>query len=73
MKAVKLVLKNIESLLWSYEVYRNLSYGWNFGVLSFTCLAIQIVTGLFLAMYYISDAQLAFLSVEHIMRDINYG
>ena len=54
-------------------MYRNLSYGWNFGVLSFICLALQIVTGLFLAMHYISDANLAFLSVEHIMRDINYG
>ena len=34
---------------------------------------IQIITGIFLAMYYIPNADLAFYSVEHIMRDVNYG
>lgn len=57
----------------TYPVYSNLSYWWNFGVLSFICLAIQIVTGIFLAMYYNATSDTAFLSVEHIMRDINYG
>ncbi len=37
------------------------------------CLVIQIVTGIFLAMHYVAHADLAFLSVEHIMRDVNYG
>jgi ubiquinol-cytochrome c reductase cytochrome b subunit len=37
------------------------------------CLAIQILTGIGLAMYYSSHVELAFLSIEHIMRDVNYG
>lgn len=57
----------------AYPVYSNLSYWWNYGVLSFVCLAIQIVTGIFLAMYYNASSDTAFLSIEHIMRDINYG
>jgi quinol-cytochrome oxidoreductase complex cytochrome b subunit len=56
-----------------YPVYFNLSYLWNFGVLSFSFLIIQVVTGIFLAMHYIPSAEFAFLSVEHIMRDINLG
>jgi Cytochrome b subunit of the bc complex len=57
----------------TYPVYANLSYWWNFGVLSFVCLVIQVLTGIFLAMYYNATSETAFLSVEHIMRDINYG
>jgi len=34
---------------------------------------IQVITGIFLAMYYNATSEAAFLSVEHIMRDINYG
>lgn len=56
-----------------YPVYINLSYWWNFGVLAFSCLAFQVITGIFLAMFYISHADLAFTSTEHIMRDINFG
>ncbi len=56
-----------------YPVPRNLNYAWNFGVLAGFCLMIQIVTGIVLAMHYASNAGLAFDSVEHIMRDVNYG
>jgi len=56
-----------------YAVYINLSYWWNFGALSFILLALQIVTGIFLAMNYVPSFDLAFLSCEHIMRDVNYG
>ena len=56
-----------------YPVPRNLNYGWNFGVLSGVFLAIQIVTGIILAMWYYSSADGAFNSVEHIMRDVNSG
>lgn len=56
-----------------YAVYINLSYWWNFGALSFVMLAVQIVTGIFLAMNYIPSFDLAFLSCEHIMRDVNFG
>lgn len=51
----------------------NLSYMWNFGSLLGTCLIVQILTGVFLAMHYTPSVDLAFVSVEHIMRDVNYG
>lgn len=51
----------------------NLSYLWNYGSLLGVCLIIQIITGITLAMHYIPSIDLAFLSVEHIMRDVNYG
>nr|CAD5128102.1 cob [Tethya citrina] len=51
----------------------NISYFWNFGSLLGACLGIQILTGIFLAMHYCSDVNLAFISVAHITRDVNYG
>nr|ANC85402.1 cytochrome b [Neodon fuscus] len=51
----------------------NISSWWNFGSLLALCLAIQILTGLFLAMHYTSDTSTAFSSVAHICRDVNYG
>ena len=56
-----------------YPVPRNLNYWWTFGgILSFM-LAVQIVTGVVLAMHYTPHVDFAFNSVEHIMRDVNYG
>ena len=51
----------------------NISYMWNFGSLLEVCLIIQILTGVFLAMHYCGNVELAFASVEHIMRDVNSG
>ena len=51
----------------------NISYLWNFGSLLGACLVIQLMTGIFLAMHYCSDVNLAFDSVSHILRDVNYG
>lgn len=51
----------------------NLSYLWNYGSLLGLCLGIQIITGVFLAMHYTANIDLAFNSVEHIMRDVNFG
>nr|AON77100.1 cytochrome b [Crangon hakodatei] len=51
----------------------NLSILWNFGSLLGLCLGIQLATGLFLAMHYTADVDLAFSSVAHISRDVNYG
>jgi ubiquinol-cytochrome c reductase cytochrome b subunit len=51
----------------------NISYMWNFGSLLGICLVIQILTGVFLAMHYTPSVELAFASVEHIMRDVNSG
>lgn len=56
-----------------YPVPRNLNYFWNFGVLAGLALAIQIITGVVLAMHYTPSAAQAFGSVEHIMRDVNQG
>lgn len=44
----------------------NISYLWNFGSLLGACLFIQILTGVFLAMHYVPNTELAFFSVEHI-------
>nr|AFX69309.1 cytochrome b [Pseudoxiphophorus jonesii]AFX69358.1 cytochrome b [Pseudoxiphophorus jonesii]AFX69360.1 cytochrome b [Pseudoxiphophorus jonesii]AFX69371.1 cytochrome b [Pseudoxiphophorus jonesii]AFX69372.1 cytochrome b [Pseudoxiphophorus jonesii] len=51
----------------------NISAWWNFGSLLGLCLIAQILTGLFLAMHYTSDISMAFSSVAHICRDVNYG
>nr|YP_009484489.1 apocytochrome b [Saccharomycodes ludwigii]APD14971.1 apocytochrome b [Saccharomycodes ludwigii]APD14994.1 apocytochrome b [Saccharomycodes ludwigii]APD15005.1 apocytochrome b [Saccharomycodes ludwigii]APD15017.1 apocytochrome b [Saccharomycodes ludwigii]APD15029.1 apocytochrome b [Saccharomycodes ludwigii] len=51
----------------------SINYWWNLGSLLGLCLVIQICTGIFLAMHYSSDIDLAFTSVEHIMRDVQYG
>nr|QXG19242.1 cytochrome b [Drosophila guttifera] len=51
----------------------NISSWWNFGSLLGLCLIIQIITGLFLAMHYTADVNLAFYSVNHICRDVNFG
>jgi ubiquinol-cytochrome c reductase cytochrome b subunit len=56
-----------------YPVPRNLNYAWNFGVLAGFCLVLQIVTGVILAMHYAPNALLAFDSIEHINRDVNWG
>jgi quinol-cytochrome oxidoreductase complex cytochrome b subunit len=57
----------------SYPAPSNLSTMWNFGIYALVCLAAQIVTGIFLAMHYTPDVGLAFISVEHIMRDVENG
>ena len=51
----------------------NISYMWNFGSLLALCLIIQILSGVFLAMHYTPNVDLAFNSVEHIMRSVNNG
>ena len=50
-----------------------ISYWWNIGSLLGLCLVIQLGTGIFLAMHYSSNLELAFISVEHIMRDVSSG
>ncbi len=56
-----------------YPTPVNINYWWNFGFLSAMCLILQIVTGILLAMNYTPHVDLAMASVEHIMRDIDYG
>ncbi|MBI4183373.1 MAG: cytochrome b N-terminal domain-containing protein [Proteobacteria bacterium] len=56
-----------------YPTPRNLNYWWNFGSLAGFLLVVMIVTGVMLAMHYTPHVDLAFVSVERIMRDVNYG
>ncbi len=57
----------------SFPTPRNFNYLWNFGALAMFMLVTMVITGLFLAMYYTPSADHAFLSVERIMRDVNWG
>src|SRR5919108_1846268 len=63
----------VQHELYEYPTPRNLSYWWNFGSLAGIMLVVMIVTGIFLAMQYTPNSDLAFDSVERIMRDVNYG
>jgi ubiquinol-cytochrome c reductase cytochrome b subunit len=56
-----------------YPVPRNLNHFWNFGVLAGLALALQIVTGIVLAMHFETSVAGAFASTEHIMRNVNQG
>tara|TARA_B100001248_G_scaffold18745_1_gene12326 strand:- start:4327 stop:5616 length:1290 start_codon:yes stop_codon:yes gene_type:complete len=56
-----------------FQVPRSLNYFWSFGGILMVCLILLIITGLTLGMHYKPDAVKAFDSVEHIMRDVNYG
>lgn len=67
------LLSFIDSHIISYPTPINLSYMWSFGSAAGICLVIQIITGIFLAMHYTPHVDLAFSSVEHIMRDVNNG
>ncbi|HEX4507361.1 MAG TPA: cytochrome b, partial [Alphaproteobacteria bacterium] len=52
---------------------RNFNYLWNFGALALVMLVIMIITGVFLAMQYTPNTDLAFASVDRITRDVNGG
>nr|APX39216.1 cytochrome b [Podagrica fuscipes] len=72
-KKNNLLWKIINNALINYPTPSNISSMWNFGVLLGICLTIQILTGIFLAMHYCPNIDLAFSSVAHICRDVNYG
>jgi ubiquinol-cytochrome c reductase cytochrome b subunit len=63
----------VHSSFISYPTPRNLNYFWTFGAILSAMLGIQILTGIILAMHYVPSSKLAFDSIEHIMRDVNYG
>nr|ALG66375.1 cytochrome b [Kuwayamaea brachyptera] len=67
------LLKIANNALVDLPAPSNISAWWNFGSLLGLCLMIQIATGLFLAMHYTAHIDLAFSSVAHICRDVNYG
>jgi ubiquinol-cytochrome c reductase cytochrome b/c1 subunit len=63
----------VHSSFIAYPVPRNLNYLWSFGGILAFMLGAQIITGVVLAMHYVPNSQMAFASIEHIMRDVNYG
>jgi len=69
----RLPLLTLSHHLQSYPTPKNLNYWWTFGGILTFCLITQIVTGLVLAMHYVAHVDHAFESIEHIMRNVNYG
>nr|YP_009228305.1 cytochrome b [Lobesia botrana]AKL79054.1 cytochrome b [Lobesia botrana] len=67
------IFKIINSSLIDLPSPSNISTWWNFGSLLGLCLMIQILTGLFLTMYYTANIEMAFYSVNYICRNVNYG
>jgi ubiquinol-cytochrome c reductase cytochrome b subunit len=67
------IINVLNNHLIDYPTPVNINYFWNFGFMAGIFLGIQLITGIFLAMHYTPHIDLAFLSVEHIMRDVNNG
>ena len=67
------IINLLNDHLIDYPTPVNINYLWNFGSMAGIFLVVQIITGIFLAMHYTPHVDLAFLSVEHIMRDVNNG
>nr|ADM61546.1 cytochrome b [Grapholita molesta] len=67
------IIKIINGSLIDLPSPSNISTWWNFGSLLGLCLMIQILTGLFLTMYYTANIEMAFYSVNYICRNVNYG
>nr|AAR25332.1 cytochrome b [Tangara punctata]UYG47199.1 cytochrome b [Ixothraupis punctata] len=67
------ILKIINDALIDLPAPSNISTWWNFGSLLGVCLITQIITGLLLAMHYTADTNLAFSSVAHMCRDVQFG
>nr|YP_010507433.1 cytochrome b [Distenia punctulatoides]UXG19095.1 cytochrome b [Distenia punctulatoides] len=73
MRKTHPLIKIINNSLIDLPTPSNITTMWNFGSLLGICLMIQIITGLFLAMQYCPNVDLAFNSVAHICRNVNYG
>nr|UPL65362.1 cytochrome b [Meschia woodwardi] len=73
MRKTHPVFKIVNSSLIDLPTPSSISLWWNFGSLLGMCLMIQIVTGIFLAMHYTANIEMAFNSVVHICRDVNNG
>ena len=67
------VMGLVHSSFVAYPTPKNLNYWWTFGAILSFMLVAQIVTGVVLAMHYTPHTTMAFNSVEHIMRDVNWG
>ena len=67
------IISYIEKEYGDYPMPKNANYFWSFGALATILLIVLIVSGIFLAMFYTPHTDMAFDSVERIMRDVNYG
>lgn len=67
------IIRLAHDTMLEFPTPKNLNYWFTFGGILTFCLMVQIVTGIVLAMHYTPHAAHAFDSVEHIMRDVNYG
>lgn len=68
-----IILSVLSNHIVYYATPANLTYAWSFGSLAGVSLVVQIISGVFLAMFYTPHVDLAFASVEFIMRDVNHG
>ncbi|HKL78766.1 MAG TPA: cytochrome b N-terminal domain-containing protein [Gammaproteobacteria bacterium] len=66
-------MRSMREHLTEYYAPKNFNFMYYFGSLALLVLVVQILSGIWLTMHYKPDADLAFASVEHIMRDVNYG
>ena len=67
------IIKIINSALIDLPTPNNISILWNYGSLLGLALTIQLITGVFLSIHYTPNIEIAFTSVIHITRDVNYG
>ena len=63
----------VKDTVLDFPTPKNLNYWWTFGGILSVMLVLQIITGVVLGMHYTPHTDMAFDSVEHIMRDVNYG
>nr|ALO77352.1 cytochrome b [Anthaxia sp. ANT01] len=73
MRKTHPLIKIVNNSLIDLPSPSNISSWWNFGSLLGLCLMIQIITGIFLAMHYTDNIEMAFSSIVHICRNVNYG
>ena len=67
------IISLVHSSFVSFPTPKNLNYFWTFGAILAAMLIWQLLTGIVLVMHYTPNTEMAFASVEHIMRDVNYG
>jgi quinol-cytochrome oxidoreductase complex cytochrome b subunit len=73
MRLIKGNLSWIYKTAITYPAPATMNYNYNYGIYAIVVLSLQIITGIFLVTFYCSNASLAFLSIEHLMRDVPYG
>jgi len=67
------IISYFEKEYGDYPMPKNCNYLWSFGALATITLMVMIISGIFLAMNYTPHTDMAFDSVERIMRDVNFG